>query len=463
MIGASVSWCSRAAPQRPLQHWIEEGLAAWDRSLRGKGDELACLERRHRSVERLGRPARPLDADASHRRGDLSHDRGVEHLLLAEEADRPTAAGDGDRHRPGVEVAAVVHHENPGTLRRDVVDPVDVEAGIGHQLRAGELLEHALQLDSQHGDLEHARRDVEVAHRPAPQRRHHHHARVGVDDHRIADRRQQGRVEHAVGVGVALAKIDTGLLGPVADRGELALGPHERPDDRAVERPVGVDPIARGDDIVEAEPVGERLDEVVRRRRGDDHLATRLAVLVDERPGERLDHRRQGSGGGVAGLAHRVAWPPPGERGGLPGERHRRQRLADRVEDRIEQLLAGNRTPDEAGVAHRLGVNGAGSAGQQRPIQVEERRSRHERDCTAATNWARPGAGTLSTRTSSRSRSSSGPPRGIPVRPQLREVVAGPAGDTVAEAVRAEVAWRCTEGRDQQLRRGGRTTPRTAP
>ncbi len=154
---------------------------------------------------------------------------------------------------------------------------------------------------------------------------------------------------------------------------------------RPVERPVGVDAVAGGDDVVEAEPVGERLDEVVRSRRGDDHLATRLAVLVDERPGERLDHRRQRSGRGVAGLAHRIACPAPGERGGLPGKRHRRQRLADRVEHGVEQLLAGDRPSDEAGVAHGVGVDAARRPGQQRPIQVEERRSRHQPDCTAAT------------------------------------------------------------------------------
>ena len=57
----------------------------------------------------------------------------------------------------GVEVAAMVADEDRRALGRDVLDPGDVEAGVGHQLGAGELQRHLLQLDAEHRDLDHAR------------------------------------------------------------------------------------------------------------------------------------------------------------------------------------------------------------------------------------------------------------------------------------------------------------------
>ena len=57
----------------------------------------------------------------------------------------------------------------------------------------------------------------------------------------------------------------------------------------------------RGHDVVEAEQVGERLDEFVRRRCGQHELAPRGAVLLDERPGVGRDERLELFGGGLAG------------------------------------------------------------------------------------------------------------------------------------------------------------------
>ena len=69
-------------------------------------------------------------------------------------------------------------------------------------------------------------------------------------------------------------------------------------------------------------------------------------------------------------------WASLGQGDRLAGERHRWQRLADRVEEAVEQLLAGDRVgPDETRRAHRAGEHLTGGATQQRPIEVEERSS----------------------------------------------------------------------------------------
>ena len=116
---------------------------------------------------------------------------------------------------------------------------------------------------------------------------------------------------------------------PFADGFQLAAGPDEVAGDGAVVGAIGVDAVLGGDDVVEPESVGERLDEVVRRGGGEDDRPAGLAVLLEDRPGERLDHRRETFGGGLTGVPHRLARPALGETGGLAGQHHRRQRLAD--------------------------------------------------------------------------------------------------------------------------------------
>ena len=69
------------------------------------------------AVSGSSEPRAPLDPDAAHGPGELADDRRVEHLLLAEEADRAPALGDRQAHRGGVEVAAVVGDDD-GRARR---------------------------------------------------------------------------------------------------------------------------------------------------------------------------------------------------------------------------------------------------------------------------------------------------------------------------------------------------------
>ena len=87
----------------------------------------------------------------------------------------------------------------------------------------------------------------------------------------------------------------------------------------------------------------------------------------------------------------------------LTGERHRWQRLADRVEEAVEHVLAGDRRrPHETSRTHRTGEHLTGGATQQRPIEVEEcsgtRRSHRIRLRTRsgpASTWPGPGRADL--------------------------------------------------------------------
>jgi hypothetical protein len=95
----------------------------------------------------------------------------------------------------------------------------------------------------------------------------------------------------------------------------------------------------------------------------------------EDRFGERLDHRRQPIGHGLGRGLDGGAWPPFGQRDGLAGEDHRRQRLANRVEHPEQQALPRDRPRDQAGGAHRIGEHLAAGAREQRPIEVEEGRA----------------------------------------------------------------------------------------
>ena len=165
------------------------------------------------------------------------------------------------------------------------------------------------------------------------------------------------------------------LGGPGPDRLELAVGPDERPDERAVVRAVGGDPVPRGDHVVQTESVGERLDQVVRRGGRQHDRPAGGPVLLEQRAGEGLDHRRQPVGGGLAGGHHRRPRRPLRQARRLAGERHRGQRLADAVEQPVQEALARQAPRREPGRLHRLGEDLARRPGEQRAIEIEERRS----------------------------------------------------------------------------------------
>ena len=186
---------------------------------------------------------------------------------------------------------------------------------------------------------------------------------------------EQRQVVDAVGVGPARGHVDAVVLRPDAHGLELPGTPHEQPVDGAV---VGTFPlaVAGGDHIVDAEGIRQGLHQVERRRRGDDHLPSRLVVLVDEDPCEGLDVLDQSLGRPLTHSPYRIAVPPVGHPGGLTGEQHGGQRLADHVEDLVDERLTGDvAVRDEAGRPQPLGDDGPARTAQQRPVEIEERRS----------------------------------------------------------------------------------------
>ena len=76
------------------------------------------------------------------------------------------------------------------------------------------------------------------------------------------------RVVEAVGVRPALGEIDSVMISPVLDRRELSRRPDERAIESSVVVAVGVDGVAGRDCVIETQSIGQRLDEVVRRRGG---------------------------------------------------------------------------------------------------------------------------------------------------------------------------------------------------
>ncbi len=61
---------------------------------------------------------------------------------------------------------------------------------------------------------------------------------------------------------------------------------------------------------------------------------------------------------------------------GLTGECHRRQRLAEPVEQGKHELLAGDRPRHQTGGPHRFGEHLAAGTAQEGAVKVEERGAR---------------------------------------------------------------------------------------
>ena len=290
---------------------------------------------------------------------------------------RPVAAQQLD-DRLEVEVGAVVADEDRRAGARDVLGARrcrSARTGVS----SGGLARKSRRCSSMPSDghLEHTRRDVEVHDRPAPGDGVDGEPRVGVHGGRAADGRQQRQVVDRVGVGEALGEVDVLAGRPLLDRRELAARPDEVARDRAVEPAVLVDRVARGDDVVEAQLVGERLDEVVRRRRREHDRPAGRVVLLDERERERVDDGRDRLGGGQRRGVEGGTVAALGEQGRLAGQEDRGEGLADQVEHPVEQALAGQLAGDDPEVVHRPREQRAGAALEQGAVEVEDRRAGH--------------------------------------------------------------------------------------
>ena len=293
---------------------------------------------------------------------------------------RVKRAGDRECHRRSVEVAAVVGHHDGRAGRRDVAGAGDVELGVGEEQRVGEAQRQPLDLHVDDGDLGHrghlpgrvgCRRQVERW--PAPSRGHQHHPRVRVDHERVAHGSEEGGVVDAVAVGEAGGEIHAVALRPLLHCGQLAGAPHERAVQRAVVRAVVVQPVAGGHHVVQPQAAGQRRHQVVGRGGGQHDRPPSGTVLLEQGGSQWLDHRRQRVRGVLRGALHDGPRAALGERHGLAGQCHGRQRLAHRVEHAVEQVLARDRPGHQAGLTHRPGEHLPRRPGQQGAVEVEER------------------------------------------------------------------------------------------
>ena len=266
----------------------------------------------------------------------------------------------------------MVAHQDGGALGRDVVEPAQVEAHPWEQLGLGEHEQNLLRFDAH--ELGHAGGHVEVDDRPAPDRRHAQHAGVGVHHGGVADDAQQRGVVPAVGVGIARQQVDVVVEHPLRDGPGLAPSPHELPVDRAVVAAV-LGAVAGGDDVVEAQAVGERSDQIRRGRGGHDQQAPRGPVLVDELTCVREHGVGQRFSRPPGGLSDCVDGPASRHPRSLPADQHGRVGLADQVEhlehDRLD-ALRGARHHSRA--AQRLAQDRTAGTDQQRAIEIEDGR-----------------------------------------------------------------------------------------
>ncbi len=309
MTGTRVLAARRAAPHRPLSSGSKNagprGIVPWGMS----GDQLAGGQRVGRGLQRLVGAGPPVDPDAAHGLGDVADDRGVEDLLLAQEAHRPALLGQGHAHDQGVEVAAVVAADEAATARGDVLDALDVEAGEREELGPGEGLQHLLGLEA--AQLGHARAGRRGAGPASAGRRPPRRGGGRGSPPSGAHRRQQGDVVEAVGVGVGVPQPDAAGLGPGPYGGELARPPHELAVDGPVVAAASSRPYRVAITSSSSSRSAKRRDQVDRRGRGHDHRTALGPVLGDEEPGVRAGRRSSRTSAASLAAACTVAWSQP--------------------------------------------------------------------------------------------------------------------------------------------------------
>ena len=300
MTGAWVAWARRAAPQRPFSSGSKNagprGIVPSGRQRHG----LAGPQGADGVLQRLARTRRAVDPDAAGHLRQEPDDRGVEDLLLAEEAERAPGLAEHGPDDGGVEVAAVVEHgdhraASSGCSRcrrcRGGRWPAARGAAAG---RVHSCSSRPAILSTPSGRSKW--RSGQPFRRARATSRTSALTAVG-----LPDGVEQRGVVVAVAVGPRAAQVDAGVGGPRPDGLQLAPAPHERAVDLARVGAVGRCPL-RGDDGVEAEPFGERRDE--RRRAGRRH---------DEQRG-RPRGARPSRPGRTAGPSRRARRRPPRRR-----------------------------------------------------------------------------------------------------------------------------------------------------
>ena len=362
-------------------------------------------------------------------RGDVADDRHVEHLLLAEEPHRPALPRDQVTRWPaGRSSSGGCRRGSPAPSSGMLSRPSMSKRTHGNNCGCASTMQRLLRLDPD--ELRHARRHVEVHDRPAPDRGDAEQARIGVDRVRVADHRQQRDVVVAVGVGEACATGRRRCGRPVA-RPRAPCPCPRRTSPSIVPSYVAVGTaVAGGDHVVDAEPFGQRRDQVDRGGRGHDH-----------RSGRRRGARRSAAGvrqhvlGAAAPRRSRRprapgrAPNPVRHPGALAGEEHRRPGLADEVEDLEDQPTRSRSARSGSSPTCRSASLMTGPLAPAAGASGRDRRTRHRRNRTIRSSRATYRPGTAVRRRPKRPKDR----RGAPV---LQEGASGRGGQTVDAGTR---------------------------
>ena len=160
---------------------------------------------------------------------------------------------------------------------------------------------------------------------------------------------------------------------PLLHGAQLARPPHEPFVEAAgVAAVLGL--VGGGDQVVEAEGLGEGGDHVDRRRRRE-HQAVPLGPEGGQALGrEGGDQLAQGGHGPPARRLHLVLAPAPRHPGRRPDEAHGEEVLAQAVVDGVEELVARQRAPlGQHTLLHQGPVEHlARGVAQQRPVEIDE-------------------------------------------------------------------------------------------
>jgi hypothetical protein len=116
---------------------------------------------------------------------------------------------------------------------------------------------------------------------------------------------------------------------------------------------------------------------VLGRGRGHHHLASLVTVLTDQDARERLHLVDEHVGSALTRFGRRIDRPTSRQPRRLSRQHHRGTVLPHQVEDAEDQVLARDRAVrQQAHLAQRGGDGRTAGAGEQRPVEIEERRGR---------------------------------------------------------------------------------------
>ncbi len=132
--------------------------------------------------------------------------------------------------------------------------------------------------------------------------------------------------------------------------------------------------VTRRHDVVEAEQIGERADELVGRGGGEHERAAGGLVFGDDWSGVRSHDGVEFLRRRLAGAAHGLQRPSLRRQSSRTSQPDRRKRFADEIEDAVDGLLRGEGAlVHEPRLYQRLGDQRAAGPAEQCAIKIEKR------------------------------------------------------------------------------------------